>query len=292
MKLGNRPDATSVRAVIHCNNELIMANKKRQVVVGLILLLLMAKFGSAQQLAVTPAYVELNLKEKGAGTLIITNVTNENLRCRAQVTHWRMATAGQIEMVPIDKHSLAPWIKFNPKEFTLAPKSSQYVRYSVIPTARLEVGEYWGGVHFEPLVEQNHELGSGKGVTASVKVVTTVLVPFFGQYGDFDFSARMDTLRAVVTEKGVVIKSTVVNTGRSGLRLGGDYDIIDPLGKVAATGKLPLGFILPEGVLEMSTLYAEALPQGRYTAKVRCLDRKTNQLLVSGETKFEVGIGH
>lgn len=267
-------------------------HSQRTVVAGLVFFLLLVKFGGAQQLTVTPAYVELNLKEKGAGTFVITNVTEENLRCRAQVTHWRMSKGGQIEMVPIDKHSLAPWIKFNPKEFTLAPKTSQYVRYSVIPTARLEAGEYWGGVHFEPLVEQTHDLGTQKGVTASVKVVTTVLVPFFGQYGEFDFSARMDTLGAVVTDKGVMIKSTVVNTGRSGLRLGGDYDIIDPLGKVAATGKLPLGFILPEGILEVSTLYAEALPQGSYTAKVRCLDRKTNQLLATGETKFEVGIGH
>lgn len=259
---------------------------------GLILLLAMTALGRAQQLTVTPAYVELDLKEKGAGTFVITNVTGKELRCRAQVMHWRMNKAGQIEMIPVDKHSLAPWIKFNPKEFTLAPKSSQYVRYSVIPQARLEAGEYWGGVHFEPLVEQTQNLGDQKGVTASVKVITSILVPFFGQYGAFDFSARMDTLRAVVTAKGILIKSIVVNTGRSGLRLGGDYDIIDPAGKIAATGKLPVGFILPEGILEMSLLHPDTLPQGRYTAKVRCRDRKNNQLLASGETKFEVDVSN
>ena len=266
----------------------------RQVIftIGLIgvLLLVISKYGWAQVLMVEPAYLELELgKERPSGTFVVANISDDEVRCRAQAIHYRLSAEGQMEEIPPDGHSLASWIKFNPKEFTLAPKSSQNVRYSVIPNGRLEVGEYWGGIFFEPLVEKFNVLDTTNGVATKVKVVMSVLVPILGKYGDFEFSARLEMLEAKVTDKGISLRSVITNTSLGGLRLGGEYEIVDSSNQVAATGKFPAAFILPTGGMTISALVKQSLSQGTYTVRGRYFDRKTNQLFTSGETTFKVG---
>jgi len=244
----------------------------------------------AQQLAVSPAYLELDLgKERPSGTFTVTNVTDHELRCRAQTIHYLLSETGQLETVPPDQHSLAPWIKFNPKEFTLAPQASQNVRYSVIPSGKLETGEYWGGIYFEPLdAEKTSFRDSLNGATKTLNVFMSIVVPILGKYGDFKVSARVDLLEAAVADTVVVIKSVVTNTSLGALRLGGEYDIVDSAGQVAKTGKLADAFIFPANGLIMNTWVKQSLSPGAYTARLRYHDRKTKRSLTSSETRFEV----
>jgi hypothetical protein len=250
----------------------------------------MSGHARAQQLAVSPAYLELDLdKGRPSGTFVVTNVTDNDLRCRAQTIHYVLSETGQLETIPPDQHSLAPWIKFNPKEFTLAPKASQNVRYSVIPSGKLETGEYWGGIYFEPLDAQKTNLvDSLSGVTRTIRVIMSIVVPILGKYGDFEVSARVDFLEAGVADTVVVIKSVVTNTSLGALRLGGEYDIVDSAGQVVAMGKLDDAFILPAKGLIMKTWLKQSMPPGAYTARLRYHDRKTQRVLTSSETRFEI----
>jgi hypothetical protein len=256
-----------------------------------IVVSLMWRHSWAQQLAVSPAYLELDLDEgRPSGTFVVTNVTDHELRCRAQTIHYVLSETGQLETIPPDQHSLAPWIKFNPKEFTLPPKATQNVRYSVIPNGKLETGEYWGGIYFEPLdAEKANLVDSLSGVTRTIRVIMSIVVPILGKYGDFEVSARVDFLEATVADTVVVIKSVLTNTSLGALRLGGEYDIVDSAGQIVATGKLADAFILPAKGLIMNTWVKQQISPGAYTARLRYHDRKTKRLLTVSETRFEIG---
>ncbi len=257
---------------------------------SVLILIFLARATFAQQLSVKPAYLEIDLsKKRPSGSLIVTNTGDKEIRCRAQTLYWRLSVDGLMEIIPPDERSLAPWIKFNPREFTLAPKSSQHVRYSIIPRGQLEPGEYWGGIEFEPLLEKMKVQDDAKNVSATVTVITSILVPIYGRYGDYEVSAALDSLTAVANGDSIFIRSIVENNSPGGLRLGGNYEILDSTGNTIAKGKLSPTFILPLAIRRVSAIVKKAIQDGRYTLKLNLLDRQTNQPLVSGETLFEVG---
>ncbi len=80
-------------------------------------------------IAISPAVVRLSLdKKRPAGQFIIRNVGDTTERYRINARHFLYGENGALQIVEPDEHSLVPWIKFNPKEFTLPPKSRRAVR--------------------------------------------------------------------------------------------------------------------------------------------------------------------
>lgn len=193
-----------------------------------------------------------------------------------------------MQTVEPDASSLAGWIKFNPKEFTFPPKSSQFVRYSIIPRGELQAGEYWGGIQFEPLTEQVASSTNGRGVSASIKVITSILVPIYGRYGDYTLSATIDSLEARRTEKGLLLRAIITNTCPGGLRIGGDYEITDAAGEQVSSGALTRSFILPRSTRIVKALVTQSLPPGVYTLSIQVRDRKTKEALAAGNTSFSI----
>lgn len=89
---------------------------------------------AAASLSVSPSYIDLEVgKGRPSQAITVANVTDTEMRYRVHVVHFTFSQNGDIEMVPSDEHSLAPWIKCNPREFTLGPKASRAIRITIVP---------------------------------------------------------------------------------------------------------------------------------------------------------------
>ena len=115
-------------------------------------------------IAVKPANMVISLENgRPAGRFVIANNGEIEERFRIRATHFTYSESGALQVVPPDERSLAPWVKFNPKEFVLPPNSKRAVRFVIVPGANLQVGEYWGAMELESLDYQEASSSDGAG---------------------------------------------------------------------------------------------------------------------------------
>jgi hypothetical protein len=246
-------------------------------------LCLVAARGEAS-LSVSPSYLELELgKGRPSQALTVTNVTNEETRYRIQVIHFGFSKEGNVQTVPPDAHSLAPWIKCNPREFSLAPKASRAIRLTVIPPPSLAPGEYWAAVWFEPLsmpVDSTADSTSRKG---QVHLMTNVLIPIFGQVPRVDYRGELTNLAAVRDPGGIRLVARLTNTGSGRLQVKGSYEILNAGGTQVAHGLIGEDTILAGGVRDFPQFAQGEFPDPEYTIRVRYESPKLAAVL-AGQT--------
>lgn len=243
-------------------------------------------------LAAQPAFVFVKLdKRNPSGRFVLSNTGSTAQTFRARATHFLLTEDGSIMPVKPDEYSLAEWIKFNPKEFTLPPKSSRVIRFTVVQNGRnLRPHEYWGAIQFTPLTGATYTSKPDKsGRTVSVKVITDVLIPIYGEMHETVYGGRISDITAGQSKKELTMAAMIANTGGGGLRLSGDWKIYD-----AGTGDLvktiPVKFllILPKQKRHLKTTVADHLPAGKYSImlSLNYKDGKTKTL--SGRREVEV----
>ena len=246
-------------------------------------LFLVAARGEAS-ISVSPSYIEFEIgKGRPSQALTVTNVTNEETRYRIQVVHFGFSKDGNVEMVPPDAHSLAPWIKCNPREFSLAPKASRAIRLTVIPPPSLAPGEYWAALWFEPLSMSVDSTADSTGRRGSVHVMTNLLIPIFGQVPRVDYRGELTNLAAARTSGGIAIVARLANTGSGRLQVKGSYEILDAGGAQVAQGLIGEDTILAGGARVFPQLAKGAFPEREYTIRVRYESPKLKTVL-GGQT--------
>ena len=220
-------------------------------------------------LTITPAYVELNL-DKGipSGVFQISNRGEEEVRYRVQAVAFRFDTDGGTQLIDPDERSMARWIVFSPKEFTLGPNSMQKVRFAVSPRGKLRTGEYWAAMELEALDTLTQKGLDAKGRELSVKVVSSIVVPIFGKVGTVRYRGMSKEIKVLSEGKGKTIEAWVSNTGEGRLFLEGKYEIVNSSGKVIEDGNLGRSYVLPGGNVKFSVAVKTELETGTYTIKV------------------------
>ena len=165
--------------------------------------------------AISPAVVELSLKKAhAAGEFVIRNTGAEEERYRILASHFVLGLDGSMKKVLPDENSLVPWIKFNPKEFTLPPKSNRTVRFVIVPKGKaISKREYWCFMELESLKENSASATDAGGRTMKIRVVPSILVPIFATKGDISYSAAVEEVKIVPRKSDVCIKSIINNTG-------------------------------------------------------------------------------
>jgi len=156
-----------------------------------------------------------------SGQFIISNIGDAEERYRVRSVHFTFLKDGGVRRIQPDEHSLASWIKFNPTEFTLPPKTKRAVRYTIIPKGKLKAGEYWGAMELESL---NTTVGSGKderGTEYQVEVISTILVPLFGRFGNVRYQGVVKEVKITPKGTGQCIELSVENTGEGRLLIEG-----------------------------------------------------------------------
>jgi len=235
-----------------------------------VLILALAAGAAWGGIAVSPAYVEVTLdKGRPSGRFEITNTGDKLERFRIRALHFRFSPTGGLLRLEPDKHSLAPWLKFNPAELTLPPSTRRVVRFVIIPRGRLEPGEYWAAMEMESLDTQVAKSTDAGGRNLKVEVISTVLVPIFGTVGEVTRKGTLDAVKATaVPDKGTFIAAQISNQGNGRLLVQGTYEIRNEAGTVIETGDVGYAYILRESSCQFSQKVKNTLPAGRYEISV------------------------
>ena len=239
----------------------------RALMVGILLIVSNTVSGG---IGIKPAYVEVDMDDgRPAGRFIITNNGEEEERYRVNAIHFTYSPQGGLTQSPDGQWSLAPWIRFNPKEITLAPKTQVAVRFAVVSRGKLQQGEYWAAMELESLnvtyaTSKNEETGR----SVRLKTISTIMVPIFGTVGAVDYAGTIDTLGVVNVEGTSYIRALVSATGTGRIGAKGSYEILDAAGQTVVQGPLGKAYVLRGGKRWFSTPVADPnLVAGRYTLR-------------------------
>jgi hypothetical protein len=222
-------------------------------------------------IAIKPAFVEVSMDEgRPAGTFLISNVGDKEERFRINAIHFTYTEEGALKRSQTGEYTLAPWIRFNPRELTLAPGTQRAVRFAVVSRGKLVEGEYWAAMELESLTVNDMVAKEDKaGRSMKLRAVTTILVGIFGTVGKIAYEGQIKDLQVQVENGAVVLRTLVAatGTGRLGVK-GGTYEIVDASGKVIDNGPYAAGYVMRGTQRWLTTKLGANIPKGAYTVKV------------------------
>jgi hypothetical protein len=246
----------------------------RSILAWSMVLLLLVAFplkGRGAGLSIAPAYVEVSLdKGRPAGQFSIANLGDVEERYRIRAIHFTFTKDGSVRRIEPDEHSLAPWIKFNPTEFVLAPKSRRSIRYVITPQGKLRTGEYWAAMELESLKTTVANAKDEGGREFRIEVIPSILVPMFGTVGKVRYQGILKEIQVVSNEGGQAIQLLIGNTGEGRLVVGGEYEIRNRSGEEVQKGSLTRAYVLPGTEQFFSGQLKSNLAEGNYKVRVQC----------------------
>ncbi len=172
---------------------------------------------------------------------------------------------GQVSAEPAESEtfSLMKWVKVEPADFVLSPKSQEFVTFTITVPQNAEPGGHYGAV----LARTKMATGPGfTGAAISQRVGSVILlsvagevkeelkvsdftVPYYSEYGPINFSAKFE------------------NTGTIHVKPKGYITITDWLGRKVADLEIPERNVLPGAVRKIDIPWnTKWLLSGRYTA--------------------------
>jgi hypothetical protein len=221
-------------------------------------------------IAIKPAFVEVNLDEgRPAGTFLISNLGDKEERFRVNALYFNYTEEGGLKKSQKGDYSLASWIRFNPRELTLAPGTQRAVRFAILPRGKLGAGEYWAAMELESLaVNEVVSKDEKSGRSVKLKVMTTVVAPIFGTVGKTSYAGEVKDIQVQVENGAAVLKALIAATGSGRLQVKGDYAIIDASGKTVDSSPFAAGYVFRGTQRWFTRTITADVPKGEYTVKV------------------------
>lgn len=221
---------------------------------------------------IRPAYIEVNLQEKmPSGSFIITNSGDKEERYRVNAVHFTYSEQGALAVSATGDRSLAPWVRFNPRELTLPPNSQRAVRFAIVTRGQLKEGEYRAAMELENLATTDTLAKDDKsGRSMKLKVTSSILAPIFGSVGTVTYGAQIKDLQVRVENGAAFLTTLVVATGTGRLGVKADYEITSVSGAVISNGPLASGYVIGECQRWLSKKIETTIPPGTYTVKISC----------------------
>ena len=242
-------------------------------------------------LVIDPAFIKIDLSGKrSSGDFLLKNTGEEEIRYRAKAVYFTLHADGGLAEVTPDEYSLTDWIKFNPKEFTLPPKSSRAVRYFIIiPPGKLLPREYRGAIEFTPLKTAKIQSQDNEGHKFNLQVVSIILVPVYGYVKNTKYSGTLSDILVDNGKDEVVISSEIFNTNDGILRLNGEYQITAPSGKKIEGKDFKKVVVFQKNKRTLKTTIKKPAEIGQYVVRLhmKSYDRRAPVELTQ-ETKFNL----
>lgn len=241
---------------------------------------------SAISIAVSPPRFELKLNQAKNSTQVfrVTNMGSKPATFKLYVQGWKLDEKNEIQPVSPTEQSLDQWIVVNPIQFTIPPRRSQTVRFSIRPRVQPQAGEHRALIFVEEVASQDN--AEQKKGSVAVKVVGRFGVAVYGYVGDVK---RVGVLNSVAVDtKPDQVKATfdISSQGSAYVRLKGQYtiwpaakypgasatkqlpEIAKPEDKLPngllAAGILPSTPVLPDTRRQLLLSIAKKLPPGKY----------------------------
>jgi len=236
--------------------------------------------------SISPAFIQVSLDKKSpAGRFIIGNTGTETERYRITASHFIFSDNGKLLKKEPDGNSLATWLRFNPKEFSLPPKKKRAIRYVIAPKGSVESKEYWGFMELRSLKVNAVSAKDKDGRSMKLTIVPSIIVPIFATKGNVSYSATLGDTRVIQHEKGLDIISMVKNVGQGHFFMTGNYEMVDSSGRVIQKGELGKYYILPGGQRKFKGIINTQILKGDYMINL-AYSAPTLKGLITGKIQF------
>src|SRR5690554_269653 len=237
-------------------------NKKTTTLLGIFFfcLLLSTQSQGATELIIQPSRFELLLSPGTAETQAITikNNGSEAVRIGVDVRDWEMDEEGNsLFTLPGQTYtSCAPWFRFNPKLFQLAPGKEQIVRFSISAPSQIPAGEHRCAILF---ASQPMEAES------TLTMVSNILVTIYGYSQPISRRGSVEEVLVKYEPKsGLELRCKINSTGNSHLRINGRFKILDQNNTVHGEGKYIGSVVFPGKTRFLTGHLPLKLPPGAY----------------------------
>lgn len=213
----------------------------------------------------TPSRFELLLEPRGKSmqSLKVTNLGTAPITFTAETKDWDLNQSGSpafFDPGPRDR-SASTWIRFNPRQFTVAPGETQYIRFSVTAPPSLQPGEYRTSIVLT--TAEQYLLQDGFYYKPNFAILIYINIPQItrrGEFGEVKVITGPDGTRSIQGE--------IRSTGNAHLRLSGQYQVENAAGTLVKEGELPRKVILP-GRLDLFRFeLSKNLAPGKYKVRI------------------------
>lgn len=244
---------------------------------------------SAQQanaIAISPVKFELsaNPGDSIQNILRVYNDTTEPVLVSVNVDNFSpTGEAGQVvidENTPDTGFSLKSWITLNQSSFTLEPRASQTVEFTIAVPQNAEPGGHYGSI-LASIAPVDAVTGGGVGIAQRVGAlllldvagevtekmyIAEFVAPEFSEYGPVDLTLRLK------------------NDGSVHLKPRGYITITNMFGKEAGTIDIPQTNVLPQSVRKFDLGWGVKYMYGKYTATLSAIYGSANEPLAAVAT--------
>ncbi|MCK4259786.1 MAG: DUF916 domain-containing protein [Halanaerobiales bacterium] len=213
---------------------------------------------------------------KMSDSIKVTNMSNNEIEVRAVLYDWKLDEKDELVTYSSNtrQDTLYGLIKFNPRQFKLAPGETQIVRFTVkAPQEGFDI-ERKGIVFFEQesVVEQD-----GVGVNVLSQIGTTIYTMPSAAKSSFCLAKA----EVYIPEEGISLGVLLIgNEGNVHVRYHVKYKISNEDGKILDEGTVAEKVILPEDRRLVTFPITPNLPIGRYNLLLEIAFDGTNKKLV------------
>ena len=267
--------------------------KKRFLIVPVYILISSYLFG--QDWKVSPMLYKI-IVARGDTISKFINVYNESDQIKNFMVYkkeWHYTEDGkEPELEPgMLPRGCANWISIAPQRFSVKPKSSRSIRYTItVPRNIDQPGSYWTALYVEPSdAPAFTSTMRGQGATFEISNQIRAKIQI---YLTLDGILRKEgkIINIVVDfdgiQKAVMVQSTFVNSGNMWLKCSGTIEIRNDMGQTVASFDLPLFNCFPDDKRIINTTHPLNARSGEYSALV-VVDFK-GDYLVAGEAFFDI----
>ena len=216
-------------------------------------------------ISIQPAYLRVDLTNNNpSGSFTVSNKSKETQRFRAKALHFKLSESGSISPTKPDEYSLAKWVKFNPKEFTLPPNSSRKIRFSILKKHTGKPREYWGAIEFTPLSDARYT-GGDDTKQMQFRVVTKILVPIYGSMAGIHYAGTLSDIDSALDKGKTRMSVMIKNEGDGILRLQGNGRLLDKdTGETVLSVPISKVVVLPQQSRRLNVFSKEQISAGNY----------------------------
>ncbi|MBC8524692.1 MAG: hypothetical protein ISR54_05780 [Chlorobium phaeobacteroides] len=171
------------------------------------------------QVGVAPnIFEELHIGSKPVNESIrLYNFKEKPITVRVDAHNWTIDEDNKVKLLPPDPQSLDQWLIINPLSFTVPPKKSQVIRFSIRPRVKPDPGEHRAIIYFTE--EKNPEDSTA---TATLQVLFRIGV---GVYATADPVRKKGVLHSFKLDGNKKLSADIENTGNVHIRFGGKFAI-------------------------------------------------------------------
>lgn len=240
-------------------------------------------------ISVTPQDIKIDVaaNDTHQSSFTVNNTSDSPVQVSIKLTDWELTPEGEFLYSPAGslKQSCSHWLRINPVEFTLPPKSNQQVAYTINAPETMN-GSYWSmiDVSSSPVDAGTNDQG------VAIKVALTIGMQVILK--DPKTTQRSADLTGVTiippTEKTQrKIAVTIQNKDNGHIFVLGKFEIRNTSGNIIAREETSYRFLVfPHSKRIFKHTLETELPKGTYSI-LAIMDYGEDDL-IAGETTFEV----